>query len=151
MAVGRRNGFTMAAGWCWLLLGLWTGGVTAGEPLPFEDRIRDAAIRIDRAAAALGEVETITRLGAAFRTAPRTIADLHDQKLDFGEVAVVLAMAEVARIPADRILSLWASDRLSWSQIAERHGVEAKRLLQRLDALRRDLTRRPAAPPARRP
>lgn len=149
MAVGRRNGFIILAGMCWLLLGLWRGGVTAGEPLPTEDRIRDAAIRIDRAAAALGEAETVSRLGAGFRIAPRTIADLHDQKLDFGEVAVLLSMAEIAKIPADRILSLWASDRLSWSQIAERHGVQAKRLLQRLDAIRRDLTRHPA--PTKKP
>jgi len=150
MAVGWRSGWILALGCCGLGLGLWVAGAGAGESLPAEDRIRDAAIRIDRAGAALGEAETVARLAAGFHTGPRAVAELRDEKLDFGEVAVLLALAELARIPADRLLSLWASNRLSWSQIADRHGVQTARLLQRLEAVRRDLARRPAPPPPKK-
>lgn len=140
MGRGRLAVVGLVAG---CLLGWLAGPAVAGQPAPVEDRLRDAALRIERAAAGLPEAEAASRLAQAFRVKPRLVLDLHDQKLDFGEVALVLALAELGKSPSDRILSLWATGRLSWSQIAERLAVEPRGLLKRLDGLRRELARRP--------
>ena len=122
-----------------------TGGLAAaGQPPTPEEQLRDAAIRIERAATALGEAETVTRLAAAFKVSSRAITGLHDEKLDFGEVAMVLALAEASKTKPEAILSLWATDRLSWSEIGERNKVNRQALLKRLDGVRRALARSPA-------
>lgn len=104
-----------------------------------EDGIQDAAVRVSRAVDALGEARAEERLARLFRVAPRVVAELYEQKLDFGEVAVVLALAEAGQTSSDRILVLWASDRLHWSQIAQRLRVDLPVLLKRLEGVRRDL------------
>jgi hypothetical protein len=131
-------GFRAAAIVCLVLL---AAGVASATPdlFPVEERIQEAILRLDRAATALNEARAAQRLALTFRVPTRTVADLHDQKLDFGEVAVVLALAEAARTPADRILGLWASARLDWSEIAERLRIDASALLARLEAVRREL------------
>src|SRR5574341_411440 len=126
----------------WLLLLSLTASAAAGQPAGPEQRIRDAALRVERAIASLGEVQAAARLAAAFRVPPRAVADLRDQKLGFGDVAVVLALAETGKTSPDTILSLWASGRLNWGQIAGRQKVELRTLLRRLEAVRRDLARR---------
>lgn len=132
---------------------LLTGGLAgAGQSPTSEDRLRDAAIRIERAATALGEPETVARLAAAFKVPARTVTDLHDEKLDFGEVALVLALAEAGKTKPEAILSHWATGRLNWSEIAERTKVDRQALQKRLDGIRRALTsKRPAPPPRRSP
>ncbi len=114
----------------------------AGQPVGREDRIRDAMIRIDRAGTAIGEVESLERLGAAFKVKPRVVMDLRDQKLDYGEVAVVLALSEAGKSSVDAVLGLWATDRLNWGQIADRLKVDLRDLLRRLEGVRRDLAHR---------
>ncbi len=132
----------------WLCLALWmvlfsAGAVAlAGQPAGQETRIRDAMIRIDRAGTAIGETESLERLAAAFKVKPRVVMDLQDQKLDYGEVAVVLALSEAGKTSTDAVLGLWATDRLNWGQIAERLKVDTRDLLRRLEGVRRDLARR---------
>ncbi len=132
----------------WLYVALWmvplsTGAVAlAGQPAGQETRIRDAMIRIDRAGTVIGEAESMERLAAAFKVKPRVVMDLQDQKLDYGEVAVVLALSEAGKTSTDAILGLWATDRLNWGQIAERLKVDTRELLRRLEGIRRDLARR---------
>ncbi len=131
---------------------LLAGGLAAAaQPAVSEDQLRVAAIRIDRAATALGEPETVSRLAAAFKVSPRSVTDLHDEKLDFGEVTLVLALAEAGKAKPEKILSLWATDRLGWTDIGERYKINRQALLKRLDAIRRGLVPRPPAPgkPAR--
>ncbi len=114
----------------------------AGQVTSREARIREAALRLERAAAPLDEAVAASRLAALFRVTPRTVTDLRDQKLDFGEVAVVLAMAKAGRTSPDAVLGLWASGRLNWAEIAERLRVDLRDLVRRLDAARRELQRR---------
>ncbi len=136
----QRSGWLRVA--VWMLL-VPTGAVAlAGQPMGRENRIRDTMIRIDRAGTAIGEMEALERLGTAFKVKPRIVMDLRDQKLDYGEVAVVLALAEAGKTSPDAILGLWATDRLNWGEIAERLKVDLRELLHRLDAVRRDLARR---------
>jgi hypothetical protein len=124
-------------------LGLAVGqtGVEAGQAASRDDRIRTLARRIEQAATALGESAGHERLAAQFRVTLRVVSDLHDQKLDSGEVAVVLALAELGAISSDVVLGWWASNRLSWSQIADRLTVDTRRLLQRLEEVRQALAR----------
>jgi hypothetical protein len=131
-----------------LLLGaMWTGEPSA-DVAPAEDRVQDAMQRVDRAATARDAARAAQRVAAVFRVPARVVADLQDQKLDFGEVAMVLALAEAGRISSDQILALWASARLDWDQIADRLKVDVLALLDRLEALRQDLAA--PGPPARR-
>jgi hypothetical protein len=131
-----------------LLLGaMWTGEPSA-DVAPAEDRMQDAMQRVDRAATALDATRAAQRVAAVFRVPARVVADLQDQKLDFGEVAMVLALAEAGRISSDQILALWASARLDWDQIADRLRVDVLALVDRLEALRQDLAA--PGPPARR-
>lgn len=130
-----------------------TGGfAAAGQPPPSEERLRDAVIRIERAASALGEPEAVARLADAFKVSARMVTDLHDEKLDFGEVAMVLTLAEASQAKPEAILSLWATGRLSWSEIADRNRVDRRELLKRLEGVRRALTQPgPASSPRRSP
>jgi hypothetical protein len=105
-----------------------------------DERIQEVVLRVNRAADALGEARGAERLATVFRVPARVVADLYDQKLAFGEVAVVLALAETGRTSSDTILGLWASGRLNWGQIAERLKVDLHVLLRRLEGVRRDLT-----------
>ncbi len=114
----------------------------AGQVSSHDARIREAALRVERAAATLDEAAATTRLAGLFRVTPRTVTDLRDQKLDFGEVAVVLAMAKAGRTSPDAVLGLWASGRLNWAEIAERLRVDRRELLRQIDAARRELRRR---------
>jgi len=107
-----------------------------------EEQIRETARRVEQVAVPLDEVEANERLAAVFRVVPRTVTDLRDQKLDLGEIAVVLALAEAGHTSPDAILSLWASGQLNWGDIAERLKVELRDLLRRLEAARRALGRR---------
>jgi hypothetical protein len=86
--------------------------------------------------------EATDRLARVFRVTPRSVTDPHDQKLDLGEVAVLLALAEAGRTSPDAILSLWASGRLNWGDIAEQLKVNQRDLLRRLETVRRELARR---------
>jgi hypothetical protein len=131
-----------------LLCGIWTGE-PAADVAPVEERIQEAVRRVDRAATAVAAARAAQRMAAAFQVSPRMIADLHDQKLDFGEVAVVLALAEAGRTSSDQILGLWASARLDWGQIAARLRVDVLTLLERLERIRRDLMSPAAARPTR--
>ncbi len=97
---------------------------------------------MEQAATALDEAAATNRLAGLFRVAPRTVTDLRDHKLDFGEVAVVLVLAKTGRTSPDAILGLWASGRLNWAEIAERLRVDLRDLVRRLDAARRELRRR---------
>ncbi len=126
----------------WMVLRSTGAAALAGQPAGQENRIRDAMIRIDRAGTAIGDVESMERLAAAFKVKPRVVMDLQDQKLDYGEVAVVLALSEAGKTSTDAILGLWATDRLNWGQIAERLKVDTRELLRRLEGIRRDLARR---------
>ena len=114
----------------------------AGGATSREDRILEAGRRVERVAAPLGEAESTEHLAAAFRVTPRTVMDLRDQKLDLGEVSIVLALAQAGHTSTDTILSLWASGRLNWGDIAERLKVDLRDLLKRLEIVRRDLSRR---------
>ncbi len=121
---------------CLVLLGAGRAAAEATRPA---DQVRDLILGVDRAAATLSEAATATRLASAFGVRPRQVLDLLDQKLDPGEVAVVLALAEASRTPSDRILGLWASVRLDWAEIAERLKVDTPALFKRLDTVRREL------------
>jgi hypothetical protein len=126
----------------WLLLLSFGATAFAGQPVGREERIREAALRVERVLVSLDETAATTRLAAAFRVPARAVTDLRDQKLGLGEVAVVLALAETGKTSPDSILSLWASGRLDWGQIADRLKVEPRKLVHRLDTARRDLTPR---------
>jgi hypothetical protein len=76
------------------------------------------------------------------RVKPRLVSDLHDQKLDYGEVAIVLALAEAGHASPDMLLALWATGRLSWGEIAERLKVNVSTLPKRLQAVRQELIQR---------
>ncbi len=114
----------------------------AGQVVGREERIREAALRVERVIVSLDEAEAAKRLAAALRVPPRSVTDLRDQKLGLGDVAVALALSELGKTSPDTILSLWASGRLNWGEIAERLKVEQRTLLRRLDTLRRDMVRR---------
>jgi hypothetical protein len=103
------------------------------------DRIGELVVGVDQATAGLSDVAAAARLAANLRVRPPSVRELLDQKLDPGEVAVVLALAEASRTSSDRILGLWASVRLDWAQIAERLHVDAVALLKRLETVRREL------------
>lgn len=134
-----RPGFGRAFGWLAVVAIVWGGAAAAGQAPSLEEQLRDAAARIDRAAVVLGEPETISRLAALFKISRRTVTDLHDDKLDFGEAALVLALAEAAKTRPETVLSLWATGRLSWSEIALRQKADRRALLKRLEAVRRAL------------
>lgn len=124
-----------------LCLTVGYAGVEAGQSASRDDRIRTLARRIEQAATALGESASHERLAAQYKVTLRVVSDLHDQKLDSGEVAVVLALAELGPISSDVVLGWWASNRLSWAQIADRLTVDTRRLLQRLEEVRQALAR----------
>ena len=130
------------AGIAWMTIVLLGAIGFAGQPASREERIREAARRVERAAAPLGEIEGSERLAAVFLVTPRTVVDLRDQKLDLGEVAVVLALAEAGHTSPDALLSLWASGRLDWGEIAKQLKVYLRDLLRRLELARRELSRR---------
>ncbi len=140
-----RGGTVTLLGWIIAALIGTAGFATAAQSPAPEDQLRDAAIRIDRAATTLGEAETVIRLAAAFKVPSRTVTDLHDEKLDFGEVALVLALAEGSKAKPEAILSLWATDRLGWSDIVERYKINRQALQKRLDGIRRALAQRPSS------
>ncbi|HYL80779.1 MAG TPA: hypothetical protein VEU07_08200, partial [Candidatus Acidoferrum sp.] len=71
----------------------------------------------------------------------RAVTDLRDQKLAFSDVVVVLALSELGKTSSNTILSLWASGRLNWGEIASRLQVKLPTLLRRLEAARRELAR----------
>jgi hypothetical protein len=98
-------------------------------------------MRVERAAASPGEAAAAARLAAGFRVSPQAVTDLRDQKLDLGEIAVVLVLAEAARTSPDAVLVLWANARLNWGEIADRLKVDLRTLLRRLEAARRELGR----------
>jgi hypothetical protein len=127
-----------------LLGGMWTGEPSA-DVAPAEDRIREAMLRADRAATALEGACAAQRLAVVFRVPARVVAYLQDQKLDFGEIAMVLALAEAGRISSDQILALWASARLDWGEIADRLRVDVAALIERLEVVRRDLLAPPVS------
>ena len=129
-------------GFAWLILLTFGTTAFAGQPLGREQRIREAALRVERAMGSLDEAVATARLAVAFRVPPRAVTDLRDQKLGLGDVAVVLALAETGKTSSDSILSLWASGRLDWGEIADRLKVEPRRLVHRLDTARRDLMAR---------
>ena len=104
-----------------------------------EEGIRESACRVGQVAAPLGDAEADERLATVFRVKPRTVTDLCDQKLDLGEVTVILALAEFGHTSPDSILSLWASGRLNGGDIAERLKVNLRDLLWRLETERREL------------
>ena len=136
-----RPRLAWTAGIVWMTI-LAQGAVAlAGQSTAREERIREAARRVERVAAPFGEAEANERLAAVFRVKPRTLSDLRDQKLNLGEVAVVLALAEVGHTSPDTVLSLWASGRLNWGEIAERLKVDLRDLLRRLETTRRELGR----------
>lgn len=108
------------------------------------DRLREIMLSLDRAAAPLSEAAAATRLAAAFRIPARQVVELLDQKLDLGEAAIVLALAETARTSSDRVLGLWASVRLDWVEIATRLKVDLAVLVKRLETVRRELVSPPA-------
>jgi len=138
-------------GWLAAALLIAEGVSAAGQAPPLEEQLRDAALRIEWAAAPLEEREIVARLAAAFKVRPRAIADLRDDKLDFGEVSLVLALAEGGKTKPEKILSLWATDRLSWSEICERERISRQPLLKRLDLVRRALDPPPAPKGGSRP
>jgi hypothetical protein len=122
-----RSQLAWTAGILWVIL-LSQGAVAfAAGSASREERIQD---------------EATDRLARVFRVTPRSVTDPHDQKLDLGEVAVLLALAEAGRTSPDAILSLWASGRLNWGDIAERLKVNQRDLLRRLETVRRELARR---------
>lgn len=131
----------VGAGFVWLILLCTVATTFAGQVLGREERIRDAALRAERVIISLDEAEAAERLAAAFRVTPRAVTNLRDQMLRLGDVAVVLALSEVGKTSPDTILSLWASGRLNWGEIASRLKVELPTLLRRLDAARRELAR----------
>jgi hypothetical protein len=135
----RRGGWI--AGWTGVLLICAAGAALAGQPQTSEERLLTASQRIERAVVALGEQTGGDRLAAGFRVAPRLVADLRDQKLDFGEIALLLALAEMGHTPPDTILGWWASRRLTWVEIADRLRVDPPALQKRLETLRRHLGR----------
>jgi hypothetical protein len=118
---------------------MWTAEAPA-DVAPPDERIQAAMLRLNRTALSVTDGSPEEWLARAFRVAPRLVADLQDQKLDFGEVAVVLALAEAGRTPSDRILGMWASERLEWAQIAARLRVDPSALVFRLEGLLRELT-----------
>jgi hypothetical protein len=122
-------------------LAIWGSAAFAGQDGRQEGRIRDAQLRVERAAAPLGETVAAARLAGTFRVSAQVVADLRDQKLDLGEIAVVLALAEAGRTSPDAVLGLWVNGRLTWAEIAQRLKVEVRTLLRRLDAARRELAR----------
>lgn len=134
---------TVVCGGLVACLGLagWRPAGGAAQDTSRAGRIRTLVQRIEQAAAALGESATHERLAVLFRVTLRAVSDLHDQKLDSGEVAVVLALAELGATSPDGILSWWASDRLGWGEIADRLKVDTRRLLARLEEIRRALAR----------
>jgi hypothetical protein len=140
MMNGMRN--WAGPGFAWLILLTLGAAAFAGQPVGREERIREAALRVERVIASLDEAAATARLAAAFRVSPRAVTDLRDQKLGLGQVAVVLALADIGKTSPDSILSLWASGRLEWGEIADRLRVESRKLVQRLDTARRDLTLR---------
>lgn len=130
------------AGAVWLLWALWgPTAASAGQPPGSEGRIRSALQRLDRAAEVVGESRALDRMSADFKVTSRAVEELRDQKLDIGEVAAVLALAEMGAASPDTILSWWASGRLSWGKIAERLPGGARRLQQRLEQARRAMNR----------
>lgn len=89
----------------------------------------------------MGEPRALGRMSADFKVSPRVAAELRDQKLGIGEVAAVLALAEMSAASPDTVLSWWASGRLNWGEIADRLPGDARRLQQRLEQARRALDR----------
>jgi hypothetical protein len=112
-----------------------------GQDASRENRIRTLAQRIAQAAAGLGEPGSHDRLSTQFRVSPQVVADLHEHKLDSGEVSVVLALAELGNASPDAILGWWANGRQGWGEIAGRLQVDARRLLTRLEEVRLALLR----------
>jgi hypothetical protein len=137
----------LAIGVAAILLAVMWAGEAPADVSAGEEHIQEAILRLDRAATAVDGARAAQRLAVAFRVAPRVVAELQDQKLDFGEVAAVLALAEAGRISSDQILALWATARLNWEQIAGRLGVDVSTLLGRLETVRRGLLAAPPAPP----
>ncbi len=135
--ISRRHWMACVVGTAGLLF-----GSMASAAMSPDARIQEAGRRVERAIAPLGETESAERLAAAFRIAPRTVIDLLDQKLDLAQVCIVLALAQAGGTSSDTILSLWASGRLGWGDIAERLKVNLRDLLQRLENVRRSVTRR---------
>ncbi len=126
----------------WFLVWLPDACILAAQPADTEERIGNAALRVEEAATRLGEAAAEAQLARIFRVKPRVISDLHDQKLDYGEVAVVLALAEAGHASPDAVLGLWATGRLNWGEIAERLKVNTSGLLQHLQSIRQELARR---------
>ncbi len=60
-----RGGTVTLLGWLLAASVISTGLAAAAQSPAPEDQLRDAAIRIDRAATALGEAEAVTRLAAS--------------------------------------------------------------------------------------
>jgi hypothetical protein len=135
----RGSGWTL--GWAGVVLMCVAGTALAGQPSAREERLLTASQRIERAVLALGEQTGSDRLAAGFRVAPRLVADLRDQKLGFGDIALLLALAETSHTPPDTILGWWASHRLTWGEIADRLRVDPTALVKRLETLRRHLGR----------
>ena len=86
----------------WATIVLVSLPVFARQAKPREERILEVARRIERMAASHGEAAGVAWLAAAFRVSPHVVTDLRDQKLDLGEMAVVLALAEVFQNPRMR-------------------------------------------------
>ncbi len=83
----------------WATIVLLSLPVFARQAKPREERILEVARRIEQGAAPLGEAAAVSPLAGSIRTPSRVVTDLRDQKLDLGEMAVVLALAEVVQNP----------------------------------------------------
>ncbi|HUI70914.1 MAG TPA: hypothetical protein VL354_10380 [Spirochaetia bacterium] len=89
-----------------------------------------------------GEKSLSLSLESRFRPGPGQIAELHKQRLGYGDISVVLAVASwlhggVTRQNIERIVSLWKSPRSgSWSKIARSLGVRVDRVVLQIESLR---------------
>jgi len=103
-----------------------------------------------------GERSLSQSLVSRFRPEPGQIAELRKQRLGYGDISVVLAVASrlrggVSRHNIERIVSLWKSPRSgSWGKIVRSLGVRVERVVLQVESLRGAQTRSPVGATAAR-
>lgn len=83
----------------------------------------------DRALATRSPEEARVWFLRHFRLAPRKLDDLLNQKLTYGEVAVVVILDRLSHAGSNRILTMWANHRKDWADIARELNVDPTRIL----------------------
>jgi len=98
-----------------------------------EKDLKNAAQKIDKAAASPGGTEKVTkRLSEKFTVPPSTIREFRAQKMGYGEIGVLLALSQATGKTPTQLLQRFRSGE-GWGKIAKSEGVKLGQVISAVE------------------